>query len=452
MNANRTDEFNTLPVGRAVLRQITPAVASQLVTIVYNLADTYFVGLLNQPVQTAAITVATPVFVLMTAISNLFGIGGASALSRSLGRRDHDAARQICAISFWWGLVTAVCFCVLFGCITGPVLRLCGADSETMPMALAYARWTVVIGGVGTILSALLANLIRAEGRSGAAGAGLMLGGLLNILLDPIFVLPRFLDMGAEGAAIATALSNAAATVFFLVYLYRIRHGSVLSLQPRLLRHTRRHIGPILAIGLPSALQFSLTVVSAGAQTRFMSQYGNEAVAAFGIVKKIDQLPLFTCIGVANGLLPMLAYYTTSGNLTRRKQSFRLGCTMTVGFATLCLIVYECFAPQIAGLFMDEVLTVTYAAAFLRRMVVAMPLMAVCYPMIIQFQAMGRARESLILSILRKGVLDIPLLFLFNHLGGMYGLCWVQPIVDGIALLVALSLYRNLNKKTPAVS
>ena len=236
MNANRTDEFNTIPVGRAVLRQITPAVASQLVTIVYNLADTYFVGLLNQPVQTAAITVATPVFVLMTAISNLFGVGGASALSRSLGRRDHDAARQICAISFWWGLVTAVCFCVLFGCITGPVLRLCGADSETMPMALAYARWTVIIGGVGTILSALLANLIRAEGRSGAAGAGLMLGGILNILLDPIFVLPRFLGLGAEGAAIATALSNAVATVFFLVYLYRIRHGSVLSLQPRLKR------------------------------------------------------------------------------------------------------------------------------------------------------------------------------------------------------------------------
>ena len=204
---------------------------------------------------------------------------------------------------------------------------------------------------------------------------------------------------------------------------------------------------PILAIGLPAALQFALTVVSAAAQTRFMSQYGTEAVAAFGIVKKIDQLPLFTCVGVANGLLPMLAYYAASGNLTRRKQSFRLGCTITVGFASLCLIAYEIFAPQIAGLFMDDALTVFYAAGFLQRMVVAMPLMAVCYPMIIQFQAMGRAKESLILSILRKGVLDIPLLFLLDYLGGMYGLCWVQPLVDSIALVVSLLLYRNLNRK-----
>ena len=446
MNANRTDQFNTLSVPRAVLRQITPAVASQLVTIIYNLADTYFVGLLNQPVQTAAITVATPVFIFMTAISNLFGIGGASALSRALGRREQDTARQICGVSFWCGLLTAVCFCLGFGLAMEPVLRLCGADADTMPMALGYARWTVVIGGTGTIMSALLANLIRSEGRSGAAGAGLMLGGLLNVILDPFFVLPQFLNLGAVGAAMATALSNRLACVFFLCYLYRIRHSSVLSLQPGLLRYTRCHIGAILAIGLPAALQFALTVVSAAAQTRFMSQYGTEAIAAFGIVKRIDQLPLFTCVGVANGLLPMLAYYAASGNLTRRRQSFRLGCAITVGFSTACLIVYEIFAPQIAGLFMDDTLTVLYSAAFLRRMVVAMPLMAVCYPMIIQFQTMGRARESLIMSILRKGVLDIPLLFLLDYLWGMYGLCWVQPLVDSIALVAALLLYRNLNR------
>ena len=446
MNPNRTEQFNTLSVPRAVLRQILPAVASQLVTIIYNLADTYFVGMLGDPVQNAGITLATPVFIFMTALANLFGIGGASALSRALGRREQDNARQICSVSFWWGLITAVCFCGLFACVTQPVLRLCGADAETMPVALGYAKWTVIIGGTGTILSALMAHLIRAEGRSGAAGAGLMLGGVTNIILDPIFVLPQFMDLGAVGAAMATALSNALAVVFFLVYLLRLRGNSVLNLQPGLLRHTRKHIGEILSIGLPAALQFALTVVSAAAQTRFMSQYGNEAIAAFGIVKRIDQLPLFTCVGVANGLLPMLAYYAASGNTLRRKQSFRLGCLITVGFSTLCLVAYEIFAPQISGWFMAEPVTVGYAAAFLRRMVVAMPLMAVCYPMIIQFQAMGRAKESLILSILRKGVLDIPLLFVLDHLWGMYGCCWVQPVVDAIALVVALLLYRNLNR------
>lgn len=449
MSGNRTDQFHTLSVPRALVGQILPAVASQMVTLIYNLADTYFVGLLNAPIQTAAITVATPVFVLMTAVANLFGIGGGSALSRALGRGEPETAKQLSAVSFWWGAAASVLFCILYALLREPILLVCGADRDTLPVALAYAKWTIAIGGVGTILNGLLANLIRAEGRSGAAGAGVMLGGLLNLVLDPFFVLPQFLGLQALGAGIATAISNLAATVFFLVYLLRLRGGSVLSLDPRLLRTTRRHMGQILLIGLPSALQFLLTVVSAAAQTRFMAQYGTEAVAAFGIVKKLDQLPLFFCIGVANGMLPMLAYYAAAGSHDRRRRTFRLGCGIAVGFAVFCLVLYELLAPQLTGLFMDDALTVDYAAGFLRRMVTAMPLMAVCYPMLIQFQAMGKARQSMTLSILRKGVLDIPLLFVLNHLWGMYGCCWVQPVVDAIALVAAVIMYRRLNRKIP---
>ena len=173
-------------------------------------------------------------------------------------------------------------------------------------------------------------------------------------------------------------------------------------------------------------------------------------VAGLGIVKKLDQLPLYFSIGVSNGLLPLLAYHYAAGQQEKRRAAFRLGCTLSLAFALLCLVTFELFAPQLASLFIDDPATIHYSAGFLRRMVIAMPMMSLCYPMIIQFQAMGKARESLVCSILRKGVLDIPLLFLLDTWLLLYGCMWVQPIVDTISLIVAIGFYRALRRKEDA--
>ena len=443
------EAFASGPIRRVTAAQIIPAVASQMVTLVYNLADTYFVGLLNAPAETAAVTVAAPSFLMLTAISNLFGVGGASAMARALGTGDEKAARRISALSMAGGLFTACLFSLIFWLLAGPVLRLCGATADTLPTACGYALWVVVLGGPFTILNTLLANLIRAEGNAGAAAFGVSMGGMLNILLDPLFVLPRFLGFGAAGAGMATALSNAAAVLFFVLYLLRRRGATCLSLAPADLRAAGRYIRPVLAIGFPSALQYALTVVATAAQAKFVSHYPAEAVAALGIIKKLDQLPLYFSIGVSNGLLPLLAFNHAAGSHRRREQAFRLGCGVSVSFSLLCLVVYELFAGQLTALFIEDPVTVGYGAVFLRCMVTAMPMMALCYPMIIQFQAMGRAWESLICSILRKGVLDIPLLFLMDTLFPLYGCMWAQPIVDAISLLVALTLYRRLRRQLP---
>ena len=258
-------------------------------------------------------------------------------------------------------------------------------------------------------------NLVRAEGGAGAAAFGVSFGGVLNILPDPLFVLPQFLGLGAVGAGMATALSNGAAVACFAVYLVRRRGATYLNLLPANLRYAAQYLRPILAIGFPSALQYALTVVATAAQADFVSQYPTEAVAALGIVKKLDQLPLYFSIGVSNGLLPLLAYNHAAGNHRRRAQAFRIASLMSFGFAVLCLVCYEAFATPLVSLFIADAATVRYGAVFLRCMVTAMPMMALCYPMIIQFQAMGRARESLVCSILRKGVLDIPLLYLHGR-------------------------------------
>ena len=445
--ADKTELFETMPVRQAVCRQIVPAVASQMIALVYSLADTYFVGMLNQPHQTAAITVVYSSFVMLTAISNLFGVGGASALSRALGTKNREGARQIAALSFWGGLICALLFSLLFLAFAGPVLVLCGAVPKVYPIAFQYALWVVVIGGPAAILNTLLANLVRAQGNAAIASVGVSLGGVLNILLDPFFVLPGFLGMGAAGAGMATALSNLAATLYFLFYIAIRQKNTAVAIHPSLLKPALCYLKTVLSTGLPSAVQYALTVVAIAAQSRFVSLYGTQAMAALGIVKKLDQLPLYFSIGVSSGILPLLAYNYSSGNHTRRRAVFRLGCAVSLSFSLLCLVVYEAFAPRLAALFISDPVTIGYGAGFLRCMVTAMPMMSVCYPMIIQFQATEKVRASMVCSLLRKGVLDIPLLFLMNALFGLYGCMWVQPMVDSISLVVAGAFSRRLEKE-----
>ena len=449
---DKTEIFESVPVRRAVSMQILPAIASQMIALIYNLADTYFVGMLNEPDQTAAVTVVYSSFVMLTAVSNLFGVGGASALSRALGKKSPEDARGIAAVSIWGGLLCSILFSLLFLIFSRPILIVCGATPEIYETAFRYALWVVVIGGPGTILNTLLANLIRAEGNAAAASFGVSFGGILNMILDPFFVLPRFLHMGAAGAGMATACSNLAAVLFFLIYLAVKRGRTVVSLQPSRLRYTSRYLRTILSIGFPSAVQYALTVVAIAAQSGFVAKYTTEAVAALGIVKKLDQLPLYFSIGVSNGLLPLLAYNYSAGNQKRREEIFRLGCSISLGFSLLCLVVYEIFAPGLAALFIDDPLTIQYGSEFLRRMVTAMPMMSVCYPMIIQFQAMGKFKESLVCSVIRKGVLDIPLLFFMNRFFGLYGCMWVQPIVDSLSLIVTGMFYRKLKKTEGSVA
>ena len=448
---DRTELFETMPIHKAVILQAIPAVISQLIILCYNLADSYFVGLLNDPAQTASVGVAMGAFMMLTAISNLFGVGGASVLSQSLGRKDIDSVRRVSSIAFWCGVFAPVIYMLILAPMLMPFLRLVGGTDETLILARNYVMWTTYIGGIPATLNIMLANLVRAEGKSGIAMTGVSMGAVINIILDPFFVLPRFLGMGAAGAGCATAISNLIGTMFFIAYVLRSK-DTVLSFAPGHLRYFKKYISRILRIGFPSALQFLLTIAAVSATTKFVSLYSTEAVAAFGIEKRLDQLPLFFSIGIANGLLPLLAYNYASGNHERRKAAFRFGSGIAVFFALCSLILYECAAPQLCRIFIDHAETVRLAARFLRIQIIAQPLVAVNYPMIIQFQAMGQVKEAMITSILRKGVLDIPLLFLMNWLIPLYGCLWVQVIVDSVSLIVCLILYRRMNRRLAVCS
>ena len=443
LNIQQYKKMTETPIPKLILGLAAPTILSMLITSIYNLADTFFVGQISTSAS-GAVGVVSSLMAIIQALGFMLGHGSGTIISRRLGSQDTHAATRFASTSFFTALAVGVVLAVV-GLATLPsFMMLLGSTETILPHACAYAR-PILIAAPLMISSLVMNNILRYEGKASFAMIGLVTGGVLNIVLDPFFILPQYMNMGAAGAGLATAISNTAGTLFFLLCLLR-RSSTVLSLRPCHLKRTGVYIREILSIGFPSALQYALTVVSLAVLSLFVSKYAVEAVAAYGIVKKLDNLPLYFSLGTSAGLLPFLSYNYASGDRERQRQGFVFGVSITVGFSLACVIVFELFAPQLARLFIQDDMTVAYAAAFLRRMVLCMPFVAICHPMITQFQAMGRTRESLICSILRKGSLDIPLLLLLDRLYPLYGCALVQPVVDLISLIVALVLYRRLRR------
>jgi len=436
--------FEKLSVKRAVLRQGFPAIISQMILLLYNWADAYFVGKLNDTEQLAAVTVVAPLFLIVTAIANLPGVGGCALLSSYLGERKNEKVRQVSSIAFWSALVMAMLYSVLFFCFGKSLLHLTGARGKVMDYAMDYSRYVIVIGCVPVILNQVLANMVRAMGMSTRASLGVSMGGILNILIDPLLILPQGADLGVMGAGIATAFANMVSVVYFLLLLRSNRSDGLLSVGMHHLRHVRDHFHEIMKRGLPSSVQYMLTVVAVAAQSHFVSKYGSEATAALAVVKELDFLPLYFSIGLSQGMLPLISFCYGSGDSSRRKAICKFGTLVSVGFALFCLVIYECFSPALARFFINDPLTDEYIADFLRCMVVAMPFMAFCYPIITNFQAIGHVREAMICTLLRKGLLDIPFLIVYDAMWPLYGCMWVQPTVDFISMLTAMYFIREL--------
>ena len=209
--------FEQAPIPNAVAKLAVPMIFSSLVMVLYNMADTYFVGMLNNPVENAAVSLAAPVLLAFNAVNNLFGVGTSSMMSRALGRRDYETVSQSSAFGFYCSLISGVLFGLLCGLFHNPLLMLIGADETTRAATQGYMFWTVYLGAAPAILNVVMAYLVRSEGAAMHASIGTMSGCILNIILDPVFILPWGFNMGAAGAGLATFLSNCVACLYFFV-------------------------------------------------------------------------------------------------------------------------------------------------------------------------------------------------------------------------------------------
>ena len=445
MNRNlsaREDVFRDLPVPVALRKMILPAVTSQLIVLIYNMADTFYVSQTNDPYMVAGTSMILPVFNITTCLAGLAGIGGGSLVSRLLGQGREDEARRVSAFSLYLGLFISALFAVGLGLFMGPVLDLLGAEGSTARFAGQYAACVIVAGGVPTVLSNVLANLLRSTGRSREAGFGIILGGVLNIVLDPLFMFVLLPDgMEVLGAGVATCLSNCVACCFFFVVLARLGKGTVITLSPRTGLPGRRSVAAVFAVGVPSAITSFLFDLDYVILDKLMVSYDDLAMAAIGIVLKVERFPLNVGIGICQGMMPLAAYSYAANDRGRLSDTIRLARKLGLIVAAASIVAYELSADLLAGVFLEDTVTAGMAAAFLRIRVLATPLMFLSFFTVYLFQAFGKGHISLLLGTTRWLAFNIPMLYLLNALVGMYGLVWSQAAADVLTVTVSFLVY-----------
>ena len=445
---DKTALFETMPIGKALMTMAIPTIVSQLITMIYNLADTFFIGISNDPYKVAAASVVSILFFILTALSNLFGVGGGSLMSRLLGERREEDAKRVGTFSIYGSLTIAFVYSLICFLFTEPLARLLGASDNTIGYASSYLFWVVVVGGIPSTVGMTMSFLLRSAGYSKESGIGLALGGIANTVLDPLFmfvILPRGNEV--TGAALATLLSNVISLVYFLCIYYRLRGKTILSVSPKHIRIERRLIRAILVIGLPSALTGMLANISHIIRNNLTSGYGDIELAAYGIVQKADMLPLNIGMGLCQGMMPLVAYNYASQNYPRMKSFTRAAQISGMIIAGICIVVFELFAPQIIWLFIKDEATIAFGTDFIRIACLATPFMIANFQKIYCLQAMGKGTESLILGIFRQELFAIPIVFLMNHLFQLYGIVSAQLISDGITFIFSTLIYHRVYNK-----
>ena len=446
---DRTYLFESMPIPKAVASLSIPVVLSSLVSVIYNLADTFFVGMLGDPIQNAAVTLVYPVMLAFNAVNNLFGVGTSSMMSRSLGAGDHEKVRRCSAFGFYGALLSGLLFSVFCTALRTPLLHLLGADATTLDATYNYMFWTVCCGAMPAILNVVQSYMVRSEGAALHASIGTMSGCILNIILDPIFILPWGLNMGAAGAGLATFLSNCFACCYFLV-LARVKKGKTfVCMDIRKLKSvTRDVVLGIFGVGVPASIQNLLNVVGSTILNNFTAAFGASAVAAMGVAHKLNMIPMQIALGFSQGIMPLVSYNYASGNGKRMKKSVLFALSIIVPAMLLVTLGYSLGATHLVNLFIQTPEVVEYGARFLRTMTLGITFMCVDFMAVGVFNALGMGKNALIFAILRKVVLEIPLLMLMNKVYPLYGLPWAQVITEVILAAAALTMLVRIFRKT----
>ena len=454
MDNSKTELFESMPIPKAVVTLSVPSVISSLVMVIYSLADTFFVGMMNDPVQNAAVTLAAPLLLAFNAVNNLFGIGSSSMMSRALGRKDYDTVYRSSAFGFYASLICSLLFSLLYGVLQSPILVMLGANAETIQATANYLFWTVLLGSAPSILNVVLAYLVRAEGSSLHASIGTMCGCLLNIVLDPIFILPWGLNLGAAGAGCATCLSNTVACLYFFVLLFVKRGKTYVCIKPSMFRPSKQIVKGVCGVGIPASIQNLLNVTGMTILNNFTSAYGSDPVAAMGIAQRVNIVPFQIAMGFSQGIMPLISYNYTSGNIKRMKKTFMFTAKISLGFILAVMLTFVFAAEPIISMFMKNESIVAYGAAFQRGFCFALPFLCIDFLALGVFQSCGMGMKSFIFAVVRKIVLEIPALFVLNWLFPLYGLAYAQFVAElilgSIAVVVLVRMFRRLEREHAA--
>lgn len=399
-NKKSMELFSSAPVSQAVLKNALPAMAAMLMVLLYNLADTFFIGQIHDALQVAAVSLATPVFLIFMAVGTMFGVGGTSVISRAMGERRTEYAKKVCSFGMWGcvmvGSVMSVCMLIFID----PILSLVGASADTWDLAKTYLV-IVVCCGPFVLISNCYSNIIRTEGESAKAMMGTLLGNLLNVILDPIFILG--FGWNIAGAAIATVIGNVIGAGYYITYF--VLGKSSLSIRLKDFTIKSEVASAVFAIGVPAALGSVLMSVSQIIINSQMAEYGDMAIAAMGVAMKVVIITGMVCMGLGQGVQPILGYCVGAKLWERFKKVLRY----SLGFAFLLSVVLTglcyLFTNQIVSTFLTDTTAFGYAVQFSKILLSTSFLFGVFYVLTNALQAMGAATAALIINVSRRELL-----------------------------------------------
>lgn len=441
-NQQVNELFRDAPVPRAVLKNAVPAMLAMLMVLIYNLADTFFIGQTHDDLQVAAVSLATPVFLMFMAVGTIFGMGGTSVISRAMGEGRQDYAKKVCSFCMWSCVAVGVVMSACFLLFMDQILTWVGASPDTWTYTKTYLT-IVSLCGPFSLISNCYSNVIRAEGQSGKAMMGQLLGNLLNVVLDPLMILG--FGWNIAGAAIATVIGNVVGACYYLIYF--LRGKSTLSIHPRDFTLRDKVCSSVLAIGIPASLGSLLMSVSQIVVNAMMTDYGDMAVAAIGVAMKVTLMTGMICIGFGQGVQPLLGYCVGAGLWDRFKKVMKFSLVFSFGLSVVMTGVCYLFTDQIVSAFLTDSAAFDYAVQFARILLTTSFLFGVFYVLGNSLQAMGAATEALIINLSRQGIIYIPALFIMNAAIGITGLLWAQPVADLLSTAMVAVLYVRTVKR-----
>lgn len=430
--------FEKMPIGKAYLKLALPVVFSGVLTLVYNMVDMYFVAKTGDTNIVAGVTICAPIFTLLIAMGDIFGLGGASVISRLFGMKRNEDAKRISVFCldgcFVFGVIVAIV--LLIG--RDWILQLLGTNAETIIHAKQYYFW-IALGSPFVILALAPTNLLRTEGHANEAMIGSVLGSIVNMILDPIFIFT--FGLGAGGAAIATIIGNIASDIFYVWFIFKKSKGLSMKLKGFYIK--QHELRQVFSIGIPSSITNIMQSIGVMVLNNFLLPYGNDKIASFGIVSKVTMIVVMIMVGFAFGGQPLYGYLYGANLKERIRACIQHAYKLIIGISTCLSIVLALFSTQMIGLFMQEASIIETGVPMLRAVLLGMPFIGFVMVTTCIFQSCGKPTQALILSAGRQGVFYVVIIFLLHALLGYSGVIYAQAMSDLFTAFVAFLLFKN---------
>ncbi|MDR1398360.1 MAG: MATE family efflux transporter [Treponema sp.] len=434
-------ESGHIPV--TIIRLALPMMVGMIAQLVYNMTDTFFVGQTGDANMVAGISLTFPIFMLSQGIGSLFGVGTASYISRKLGEKRHDEAGHANAVAFWTNSLVGIFLTIVLLVFKTPLLRFIGTSDDTFYHADNYFS-IINIFIVFSMLSVALSGQIRSEGAAGKAMIGMLLGIILNIVLDPIFIL--VFNWGAAGAAWATIIGNVVSVCYFILHF--VSENSVLSVKPKDFKPNKRMYLEIIKIGFPAALQNIIMSIALIFNNILAASYGDYVVAGNGISFRIVTVSFMLVMALAMGFQPFAGYNYGAKNFERIRGGFIVTICYTTILALIFLGIYRIWGVNIIVLFIRDAATIDAASKIMNAFILGIPFLGVQMTMSIAFQSFGKSREATIVTVVRP-LVYIPALYILNFLWGFNGLIYAWAAADIVttatAVLLGIPLFKEMD-------